>query len=35
MSVLSIGAGLSLAGLGVKIAAQIAQEEATSDRTAA
>ncbi|MEV5838663.1 SDR family NAD(P)-dependent oxidoreductase [Nocardia sp. NPDC052112] len=30
MSVLSIGAGLSLAGLGVKIAAQIAHEEATT-----
>ncbi|MEV2223673.1 SDR family NAD(P)-dependent oxidoreductase [Nocardia vinacea] len=29
MSVLSIGAGLSLAGLGVKIAAQIAHEEAS------
>ncbi|WP_280384691.1 SDR family NAD(P)-dependent oxidoreductase, partial [Nocardia wallacei] len=30
MSVLSIGAGLSLGGLGAKIAAQIAQEEATT-----
>ncbi|MFI7666739.1 SDR family NAD(P)-dependent oxidoreductase [Nocardia sp. NPDC049526] len=35
MSVLSIGAGLSLAGLGVKIAAQIAHEEASTGTTAA
>ncbi|MEV4236133.1 SDR family NAD(P)-dependent oxidoreductase [Nocardia sp. NPDC049737] len=35
MSVLSIGAGLSLAGLGVKIAAQIAHEEASTEPTAA
>ncbi|WP_433601877.1 type I polyketide synthase [Nocardia sp. CA-135953] len=35
MSVLSIGAGLSLAGLGVKIAAQIAHEEASTETTAA
>ncbi|BCK55723.1 type I polyketide synthase [Nocardia wallacei] len=34
MSVLSIGAGLSLGGLGAKIAAQIAQEEATTEPTA-
>ncbi|WP_330249649.1 SDR family NAD(P)-dependent oxidoreductase [Nocardia sp. NBC_00565] len=34
MSVLSIGAGLSLAGLGAKIAAQIAYEEATTEQTA-
>ncbi|MBB5916368.1 acyl transferase domain-containing protein/NADPH:quinone reductase-like Zn-dependent oxidoreductase/acyl carrier protein [Nocardia transvalensis] len=34
MSVLSIGAGLSLGGLGTKIAAQIAQEEATTEPTA-
>ncbi|WP_433201247.1 type I polyketide synthase [Nocardia sp. CA-107356] len=35
MSVLSIGAGLSLAGLGVKIAAQIAHEEANTEQTPA
>ncbi|MBU3066322.1 SDR family NAD(P)-dependent oxidoreductase [Nocardia sp. NEAU-G5] len=33
MSILSIGAGLSLAGLGAKVAAQIAHEEATSEPT--